>query len=264
MNYFVEHKTYPYHVASVRSLVSIPHIHTHLEIIYVCRGKAIVQCDRKEYEVQAGDLFLAFPNRIHSYRTQGEVECFLGIFSAALTPLLENLIVGKIPSLPVLKKEQIPFDAEKVLGAILREKKSEDPYEKLRAMGDFISFLSRILPLFSYEEDSADYDSMQKILTYCAEHFTEEIALDTVAKELFLSKYYISHLFRKRMEMSFHDFLSYLRVNRACELLARSGSITEIALNSGFSSVRTFNRVFLGVTGKTPLQYRKELNPKNE
>ena len=258
MNYFVEHKTYPYYVNYVRRLSPVPHIHTHLEMIYLSKGEATIQCDRKEYSVSAGDFFIAFPNKIHAYHTRGEVRGYLGIFSADLTPLLEKLIKGHIPALPVLKKDQIPFDAEKALEEILREKKSEDPYEKLRAMGDFLSFLSRMLPLFSYEEDSADYDSMQKILTYCAEHFTEEISLDTIAKNLFLSKYYISHLFRKRMEMSFHDFLSYLRVNRACELLVKGGSITEIALSSGFSSVRTFNRVFLEVTQKTPLQYRKE------
>lgn len=258
MNYFVEHKTYPYYINSVHSLSPVPHIHTHLEMIYLCRGEATVQCDRNEYKIKAGDFFLAFPNKIHAYHAKGEVQGYLGIFSADLTPLLEKLIKGRIPALPVLKKETIPFDPEKELGEILREKQSEDSYEKLRAMGDFLSFLSRILPLFSYEEDSDDYDSMQKILTYCAHHFTEELSLEIIAKELFLSKYYISHLFRKRMEMSFHDFLSYLRVNRACELLQKSGSITEVALSAGFSSVRTFNRVFLDVTKKTPLQYRKE------
>ena len=258
MNYFVEHKTYPYHIGSFRNLMPVPHIHTHLELIYLCQGEANVQCDRKEYEIKAGDFFLAFPNKIHAYHAKGEVQGYLGIFSADLTPLLEKVVKGRIPALPVLTKETIPFDAEKELGKILREKQSEDPYEKLRAMGDFLSFLSRILPLFSYEEDSDDYDSMQKILTYCADHFTEELSLEIISKDLFLSKYYISHLFRKRMEMSFHDFLSYLRVNRACELLQKSGSITEIALSAGFSSVRTFNRVFLEVTKKTPLQYRKE------
>ncbi len=262
MNYFVEHKTYPYYVGSVRSLTPVPHIHTHLEMIYLCSGEVTIQCDRKEYEVKAGDFFIAFPNKIHAYHAKGQIQCYIGIFSAALTPLLEKLIKGHIPSLPVLKKDEIDFDAEKELEKILREKKSGDPYEKLCAMGDFLSFLSRILPLFSYEEDAADYDSMQKILTYCAEHFTEEITLDIIAKDLFLSKYYISHLFGKRMGMSFHDFLSYLRVNRACELLQKKGSITEVALSAGFSSVRTFNRVFRDVTHKTPLQYRKEQQSK--
>jgi len=258
MKYYAEHKTYPYYVGSVRSLTAVPHIHTHLEMIYLCRGEVTVQCDRKEYEVKEGDLFIAFPNRIHAYRAHGEIECYISIFSPSLTPLLEKLIKGRMPTTPTVKKEKIPFDANTSFENILREKKSDDPYEKLRAMGGFLSLLSRILPLLSYEEDSADYDSMQRILTYCAEHFTEEITLSSVARELFLSKYYVSHLFRKRMEMSFHDFLSNLRINRACELLQKSGSITEVALNAGFSSVRTFNRIFLSVTGKTPLQYRKE------
>lgn len=261
MNYFVEHKTYPYYVGSVHSLTTIPHIHTHLEMIYLCRGESKVLCDRKEYRIKAGDLFLAFPNRIHSYETLGEVEAFLVIFSASLTPLLEKLIRGRIPSQPILTKKELPDEISSTLSRILKAKRSDDTYQKLGAMGDFLSFLSVILPLFPYEEDSSDYDSMQKILTYCAEHFTEEISLETVARDLFLSKYYVSHLFRKRMEMSFHSFLSYLRVNRACELLLKKGSITEIALSSGFSSVRTFNRVFQSVMQQTPAQYRKDHRP---
>lgn len=262
MSFFVEHKTYPYYVGYVRSLTSVPHIHTHLEMIFLCKGEVTVQCDRAEYECKTGDLFLAFPNRIHAYRTHGEIEAYVVIFSATLTPLLEKLITGKIPALPVLTHDKICFNVKKQLSQILQNKKSEDLYEKLRAMGDFISFLSEVLPLFSYREDAPDYNSLQKIITYCAKHFTEEITLDRIAKDLFLSKYYISHLFRKRMEMSFHDFISYLRVNRACELLQKEGSITEVAFSSGFSSVRTFNRVFLEVTHKTPLQFRKEHLPK--
>lgn len=263
MNYYVEHKTYPYYINSVRSLTSVPHIHTHLEMIYLCQGSITVQCDRNKYEINEGDFFIAFPNKIHAYYTKRPLLCYIGIFSASLTPLLEKLIKGRIPTLPVLKKEELPFNVEKDLEEILAKKKSGDPYEKLLAMGGFLSFLSRILPLFSYEEDPADYDSMQKILTYCAEHFTEEVTLDSAAGDLYLSKYYISHLFRKRMGMSFHDFLSYLRVNCACELLQKNGSITDVALKAGFSSVRTFNRVFLKVTGKKPLQYRKEYNQRN-
>ena len=259
MSYFVEHKTYPYYIGQVRSLGSVPHIHNHLEMVYVCDGKVEAQCDRKKYEMKAGDLFLAFPNQIHSYLTEGTVKAYVMIFSAALTPQLNKLLSGRIPSLPVIESAKLSGNPEEDLFDIYTKKRSGDPYLKLHAMGDFLSFLSRILPLFEYEEDPLDYDSMQKILTYCAQHFTEEITLEILSRELFLNKYYISHLFRKRMEISFHDFLSFLRVNRACELLEKNDSITDVALNSGFSSVRTFNRVFREVMEMTPLQYRKKM-----
>lgn len=258
MSYFVEHKTYPYYIGDVTNLTSIPHIHTHLEMVFLVEGKATARCDRKEYSMESGDLFVAFPNQIHSYFPQGPLHAFVMIFSASLSPFLEKLLSGRIPTCCVVKKERIGVDVAAILSTVLAKKRSGDPYRKLCAMGEFLSFLGTVLPLFDYEEDSADYDSMQKILAYLSEHFTEEITLELLSQKLFLNQYYISHLFRKRMEMSFHDFLSFLRINRACELLQKNDSITQVALAAGFSSVRTFNRVFRQVMDMTPAQYRKE------
>ncbi len=258
MSYFVEHKTYPYYIGAVKTLTAVPHIHTHLEMVFLKKGEALTLCDQKENRLSAGDIFLAFPNQIHAYRTKGEIEGYVMIFSAELTPQLHKLLSGRLPSNPVIPAALLPEGVEEKLAYILEEKKSGDPYRKLAALGEFLAFLSLVLPHFDYEEDSGDYDSMQKILTYLAEHFSEEITLESISARLFLNKYYISRLFRKRMDMTFHDFLSFLRVNRACELLQNNGSITQAALDSGFSSVRTFNRVFRNVMGKTPAQYRKE------
>ena len=72
-----------------------------------------------------------------------------------------------------------------------------------------------------------------------------------------LNKYYISHIFNERLNISFTDFINSLRIEHACSLLERGANITEVALSSGFSSVRTFNRVFLQTLNTTPRDYLK-------
>ena len=53
------------------------------------------------------------------------------------------------------------------------------------------------------------------------------------------------------------DHLHNLRVSKARKMLTDTyASITDIAFESGFSSLRTFNRVFVKYTGKTPSDYR--------
>lgn len=255
MSYHVQVKSYQYHIGGANGLGKVPHIHTHLEMVYMRKGRADAILDHRRFSLEEGDLFLAFPNQIHSYDPKGEVKVYVVIFSPKMHRELEKLLEGKLPASPVIKRECLPEDIAMLFQRILEEKKSSDPYQKLGATGNFLSLMASLLPLFSYEEVPGDYDSMQRILSFCGEHFTEKVTLELVARELYLNQYYISHLFRKRMKFSFHEFLSYLRVNRACELLRDGESITEAALASGFSSIRTFNRVFRTVVGMTPGEY---------
>ena len=52
-----------------------------------------------------------------------------------------------------------------------------------------------------------------------------------------------------------------MRINRACKLLGEDSlNITEIANECGFSTIRTFNRVFLKTVGMTPKAYRNSKN----
>ena len=62
--------------------------------------------------------------------------------------------------------------------------------------------------------------------------------------------------------MKFCEFLNICRFNKACELLSKRCdlTITQAALESGFGSIRSFNRVFKAIYGQTPHQYRKGLS----
>ena len=54
------------------------------------------------------------------------------------------------------------------------------------------------------------------------------------------------------------DFINNLRIEHARGLLSRGGRITDVAYASGFSSIRTFNRVFSEEYGCSPSEYRKK------
>jgi YesN/AraC family two-component response regulator len=87
--------------------------------------------------------------------------------------------------------------------------------------------------------------------------------LQTIADELHISRYYISHLFGQRLHIGFSDYINSLRVRSAAEML-KSGNktITEIAYAVGYNSVRTFDRCFLKVRGMTPKEYREKAHSK--
>lgn len=255
MSYYIESKKYRYFIGNMPGLGGVPHIHSHLELVYLCSGSAVAELDGNQWELEPGDLFLAFPNQIHSYEKREPVNIYLVIFSCDIHPQLQKLISGRIPQCPVLKKDVLPAELSGQLACLARQSRSDSAYEKLEATGGLLTFLGQILPLFSYQEAPGDQDSVKKILSYCTSHYTEPLTLDVLSRELYLSRFYISHIFTKRMGIRFPEFLGKLRVDRACSLLLEEVPISQVAFSSGFSSIRTFNRTFRAEKGMTPREY---------
>ena len=99
------------------------------------------------------------------------------------------------------------------------------------------------------------------LLDYIDKHYTEELNLEEIADSSGFSKYHFSRLFKQYTGFTFCDYLCYRRIKAAELLLSRQDlSITEVALQSGFSSISTFNRIFKQQKKCTPSEYRSKVN----
>lgn len=97
----------------------------------------------------------------------------------------------------------------------------------------------------------------EKVMLFIDTHFVDPITLDSVAKSVGLSKYYLSRNFRKMANQGFCEYLNEKRVKEATLLLSKTTySITEVALRSGFQSISSFNRIFKTIMGCSPKEYR--------
>lgn len=265
MRYIVENKSYQFFTRMSNFLSRTPHIHTHLEMMFLAEGRSNAILDGKVYALEQGDLFVAFPNQVHAYEPQTPVKIYLVIFSADMDADLGRVLKNKIPDSPVIKADRLPGDIAGRLHRINQKMQAGQPWDRISAKGQFLGFLGEILPDLMLLPRPSDHDSVMSILSYCAEHFTEPITLDAVAKALHLSKYYISHIITERMGVSFTKFLSSMRVEHACTLLDKGVDITDVCFSSGFASVRTFNRVFLEYQGVPPREYVKQkMQPKRK
>lgn len=259
MPYEIENRKWDFTAIPIHNLLPMPHIHPHLELIYLEKGSGAAVLDHREYVLEAGDLFLSFPNQIHFYHVKDPVEGYMTIFAPTLFGDLKEVFQTKIPVCPVLHKDQIPSDTGKRLEKMCEKLKTDLSYDKIGAKGWLLTLLGEILPLMAFEENPGDQDTIKNILKFCMENYTEPLSLQSLSKALNLNPYYISHIFSERMHISYNDFINNLRVEHACELLEKGSSITYIAYASGFSSVRTFNRAFLKYRNLSPRDYRKQL-----
>lgn len=101
-------------------------------------------------------------------------------------------------------------------------------------------------------------DTFFNLCTYMNEHCTEELSLDELADMAGFSKSHFIRLFKEFAGVSYYEYLTKRRLLHAELLLDNPQySIADIAMQSGFNSLATFNRVFKASHDCTPTDYRK-------
>ena len=258
MPYQIENRKYAFTASPIHKLLPVPHIHSHLEIIYLKKGDSEAFLDNQKYLLETGDLFISFPNQIHSYHVKTSVEGYMTIFTPKLFRELKEIFQTKMPAYPILHKDQLPADMENLMEKICKKLRTDSFYDKITARGYLLTLLGEILPFLPLIDSPVEQDTIKNLLKYCTEKYTEPLSLEHLSKELHLNKYYISHIFRERMNISYKDFINTLRIEHACDLLEKGCNITNIAYSAGFSSVRTFNRVFMKHLDMTPKDYIRQ------
>lgn len=99
------------------------------------------------------------------------------------------------------------------------------------------------------------------ICEYISQHCSEDLCLDDIAALAGFSKYHFSRLFKQFTGVSFYKFLNQKRIALAEKQLSdANNSITEVAINSGFSSMSSFIRMFKQIKNCTPTEFRNMHN----
>ncbi|MBP3333018.1 MAG: helix-turn-helix transcriptional regulator [Clostridia bacterium] len=228
------------------------HFHRDIELVYVDEGELLLTIESKEYSVKHGQMAIVLSNMIHSYESIGHTRVIVHVFSQDNVPLFAKLIHGKNAVCPIFdcdenvknfyieycikKEKRSPLAIKAVLYAVCN-----DFYEK----SEFVS---------AKKEGS---ELIHRMLGYISERYKEEISLVNMAQELGYEPHYLSRVFSMNVKINVRKYINLYRIDNAKErLINTSDSIASIALESGFQSIRNFNRVFLSYTGMTPADYR--------
>ena len=98
------------------------------------------------------------------------------------------------------------------------------------------------------------------VAAHIEEHLAEAIPLHALAKLADLSPYYFCRAFKQSFGIPPHRYHVNRRIERAKALLAeRESSVTDVALEIGFSETSSFSAAFRHATGTTPTEYRRTL-----
>ena len=203
-----------------------PHLHNALEIVCVTSGTLELGVGQELYHMEKGDIGFVFPDIIHHYQVLTP-----GVNKATYL-IASPFTIGK------LETEQSDITVAQAYLQIV---------------------LARCIGKLNLVEKShvGSNDLIYQTVSYISANFKKKLSLEEMAKDLGVSKYVLSRLFSKTFHRNFNQYLNDARLNYACHRLENtSDSITNICLDSGFESQRTFNRVFKERYKISPSDYR--------
>ncbi len=128
------------------------------------------------------------------------------------------------------------------------------------SLNELVSLLVRELQ----QEETVDSSGknlrseIRRCIRYLREHYPEPVTLLQVAEYVGLSSAYLSRLFKEQTDMSFHEYLTDIRIDAAISLLRSSEmKVYEVAERVGFPSYRYFSSLFKRITGRSPKEYQE-------
>lgn len=228
------------------------HFHGCYEVLWAIRGQSRLTLERESHQLKEGSICLVMENQIHSFYVGPESELWVMVFSGNLVEPFHRESTQKSYPLPVFQPSLT------LVRMIPRSDASDFPDQYyMRA------FLYRLCHEFTHSvasrpaRNDTDIRVGHEILSYINEHYTQDISLETLAREFGLNPHYISSLLSGITHQNFRAYLNSYRIEKAREMLRTTDlPITVIALDCGFETLRTFNRVFLNTAGATPREYR--------
>lgn len=246
------------------------HWHRSVEILYCVKGSLSLWMNGKYRLLKENEAVFINSNVIHA--SQSPEENYVIVFQVPLETLRVVSFghYGKDTVIDYLYKEDETVN--EIIREIYDNFNDKDNwrlqiYNKSLLYQLFHHFFEHYSFQIEYEhqlETNKYLEILSGVTAYIKKNHKESITLEEVAEAFNYNSEYFSRFFKRYVGITFSTYLSRVRLNTAYKLLLRSDMSTlDVALNSGFSNVKSFNKVFKEVYGETPFQYKKSKNAIN-
>jgi AraC-like DNA-binding protein len=249
------------------------HQHPEYEIIYVKKGSGKLHIGNHLGNYQEGEVMFLGPNLPHTGLGYGVIGQHEEIIIQLQEQFLGNDFMG-IPEMENVKKlfERAVFgisfsgQTKKIVAEKMEQLIKVNGLDRLIALLSIFKILSSSSEFailnsrdsrFAYKHK--DEERINKIYDFVENNFKNEIAIEQIAEVANLTVPSFCRYFKKMTHMTFTGFLNEFRINNVCKLLHTDTVISNVCFESGFNNVSHFNKTFKELKGKSPSQYRNEV-----
>lgn len=191
------------------------------------------------------DFFGLSPHMINSYGVLVFIFIF-SLFAASQAPIYKE---NNEEEYVLQNKVETHNNEANNIESTVTEKKAEKKYETSRLGSEEIS--TYLVQIEEYIKDEKPF-------------LENELTIVEFSKALKINRNYVTQILNDKLNMNFKTYINKHRIEFVIELMKDNStkdlSLLEIAMEAGFNSKATFNRVFKEKIGKTPTEYRKSLN----
>lgn len=239
--------------------LSQPFVQPIYALHIVTEGRATLRIYEKEYTLERGDIFFAFPAVLYTLNASEDFKyIYISFMGSGAAQILSRCSINH--ENPVFKG--YTFLCPIFESAIRRITNTNANMLTESVLGYTLSFFDKSEMA---EGNLKSQDStFEAIVNYVDRHYREsDMSLGRLADTFSYTEKYLSSLFKKNMRIGFVSYLNNLRIQYANELMEKGeDSISEIATACGYSDYSYFARVFKKRTGKTPTETIRFLEKK--
>ncbi len=247
------------------------HVHDCCEVLLCLSGGNSFLIDGKAYDVKDGDLFLL--NQFEPHKITANPSMIFARFVLQIHP--EYLIAnsteetdltrcfyarGEGTSNKISLNDSEISEIEQLFMRFRTDNGFGDDILKNAAVNTILVLVNKYFMKRAEENSNAVYIDNETIINtiaYINAHYSENLTLEKLAKKSYISVNQLCKLFKNRFGTTVAKYIMSKRISEAKKLLVQGKSVSETALECGFSDYANFIRVFKKFVGVSPGKYNR-------
>ncbi len=225
----------------------IPHFHNSTELIIVADGEYVVYTDGEKRTLKAGSINFVESFKPHSSGSEGndrDLEVYVLVISDTYLSKVRDIDKKTFP--PFLEGNPVGFaEIRELLNWNFQKKRVLNEEMKIGFVTSLFGLLKRYFPFIDKVEEK-NSKMLIGIMKYISEHYTEEVTLELLAKEVKYEATYLSRTFNSFFGMNLREYLNRYRISEFLKLRSKNPDTPtyKLAKDCGFVSENTFYRAY--------------------
>lgn len=252
---------YVTHSKYEKDWATILHSHPFTEFIYIESGKGEICTQTQTYPVEKKDFIVVLPNMMHTERSSAEEP--LEYYVLGVSNLIFDPHEDMDSFCPILDLGNINDKIHSLLVTLYHEMHTEKAGYELMVSSLYLQLTVLLMRKMKINFNFTEGHNMRREIAYAKnyidKHYMENLDLDEIAQQSYLSKYHLVREFSRYIGCTPMVYLTERRLAEAKSLLSSTNmSILDISTEIGFSSASYFTQRFKASCGMTPLRFRQD------